>query len=259
MSDFEFLTVTTEGAIATVTMDRAPVNAVSQPMYREITRLFSSIETYAPDARAIILTGAGKHFCGGNDLDEFLSMNPDNVADRMLIVRTAFFSISDCPLPVIAAVSGVAVGTGVALAGSCDLVVAAEGAKFSLPEIGVGAMGGAKHLSRLVPWGVVRRMHLTGDLVPAEELLPFGGITSVVPRDDLMAAAAELAGRITRHSPAAIRFAKQSLRAIEDLDLQAGYTYEQGLTGELCAYPDSKEAVKAFFERREPQYTGELP
>ena len=259
MSDFEFLTVTTEGTVATVTMDRPPVNAVSQPMYLEITRLFSSIKEHAPGARAVVLTGAGKHFCGGNDLDEFLSMNLENVADRMLIVRTAFFAISDCPLPVVAAVSGVAVGTGVALAGSCDIVVAAEGAKFSLPEIGVGAMGGAKHLSRLVPWGVVRRMHLTGDMVPAEELLPFGGIASVVPKDELLAAAHEIAGRITRHSPAAIRFAKQSLRAIEDMDLKTGYTYEQGLTGELCAYPDAKEAVEAFFERREPQYTGELP
>lgn len=259
MPDFEFLKVTTEGTVATVTMDRPPVNAVTQPMYREITRLFSSIEEYAPGARAVVLTGAGNHFCGGNDLDEFLSMNPDNVADRMLIVRTAFFAISDCPIPVIAAVSGVAVGTGVALAGSCDLVVAAEGAKFSLPEIGVGAMGGAKHLSRLVPSGVVRRMHLTGDLVPAEELLPFGGITSVVPKEALLSSAYELAARITRHSPAAIRFAKQSLNAIEDLNLKDGYTYEQGLTGELCAYPDAKEAVKAFFERREPQYTGELP
>ncbi len=259
MSEFEFLDITTTGTVATVTMKRPPVNAVSHPMYLEIARLFSAIEEYAPDARAVILTGAGKHFCGGNDLDEFLSMNPDNVADRMLIVRTAFFAISDCVLPVIAAVSGVAVGTGVALAGSCDIVVAAEGAKFSLPEIGVGAMGGARHLARLVPWGVVRRMHLTGDLVPAEELLPYGGITSVVPKEELLAAAYEIASRITRHSPAAIRFAKQSLTTIESMELQAGYTYEQGLTGELCAYSDAKEAVKAFFERREPQYTGELP
>lgn len=80
------------------------------------------------------MTGAGKHFCGGNDLTEFQTMTPENAGERMLAVREAFWSIYDCPLPVIAAVHGVAVGTGLALAASCDLVVAAKGATFTLPE-----------------------------------------------------------------------------------------------------------------------------
>lgn len=256
MDQFEFLDVTTEDHVATVTMKRPPVNAVSQPMYAEIKRLFSRIEEYAPDARAVILVGAGKHFCGGNDLEEFRTLNPQNAGVRMMHVREAFAAIYDSALPVIAAVRGVAVGTGVALAGSCDLVVAAEGARFSLPEIQVGAMGGAKHLSRLVPQGVVRRMHYTADMVPAEELVQYGGIVSVVPDDELEKAATELAQRITRHSPVAIKIAKRSLNQIEYMELKSGYQFEQSLTGELSGYDDAKEAVAAFFERREPRYTG---
>jgi enoyl-CoA hydratase len=256
MDELEFLDVRTEDHVATVTMKRPPVNAVSQPMYAEIKRMFSRIEEYAPEARAVVLIGDGKHFCGGNDLEEFRTMNPQNAGVRMIQVREAFAAIYDCVLPVIAAVRGVAVGTGVALAGSCDLVVAAQGARFSLPEIQVGAMGGAKHLSRLVPQGVVRRMHLTADMVPAEDLVQYGGIADVVPDDELEKAATELAHRITRHSPVAIKMAKRSLNQIEYMDLKAGYQFEQSLTSELSAYDDAKEAVAAFFERREPRYTG---
>jgi enoyl-CoA hydratase len=256
MTGLEFLDVTSKDHVATVTMNRPPVNAVSQPMYAEIKTVFSRIEEYAPDARAVVLTGAGKHFCGGNDLEEFKTLTPENSRVRMMAVREAFAAIYDSALPVIAAVRGVAVGTGVALAGSCDLVVAAEGARFSLPEIGVGVMGGAKHLSRLVPQGVVRRMHYTADLVPAEELVQYGGIVRIVPSEQLEQAATELAQRIARHSPVAIKIAKRSLNQIEFMDLKSGYQFEQGLTAELSAYDDAKEAVSAFFERREPQYTG---
>jgi len=257
VSELEFLDVRTVDRVATVTLRRPPVNAVHAEMYAEIKKVFSHLLLeYAPDAGAAILVGAGKHFCGGNDLGEFATMTPDNAGVRMMAVREAFWAIYDCPVPVIAAVRGVAVGTGVALAGSCDLVVAAAGARFALPEIQVGAMGGAKHLSRLVPQGVVRRMHYTADMLTAEELFPFGGIVSIVPDADLERAAGDLAARITRHSPVAIKMAKRSLNQIEYLDLKSGYQFEQGLTGVLAGYDDAKEAVAAFFERREPRYTG---
>nr|GLK34670.1 enoyl-CoA hydratase [Rhodococcus wratislaviensis] len=242
--------------MATVTMKRPPVNAVSLPMYAEIKAVFSTIRDIVPDARVAILTGEGKHFCGGNDLNEFATMTPDNAPVRMLQVREAFNAIYDCAIPVIAAVRGVAVGTGVALAGSCDMVVAGQSARFCLPEIQVGAMGGAKHLSRLAPQGVVRRMHLTADMVPAAELLPYGGIVSVVPDAELADAAQSLASRVARHSPVAIRIAKRSLNQIEYMDLRSGYQFEQSLTAELSGYDDAKEAVAAFFEKRDPVYVG---
>lgn len=256
MTEFTFLRWEVDGTVATVWLDRPPVNAVGQEMYREVRALFSDIGVLGDDVRVVVLAGAGKHFCAGNDLHEFLTMTPENAPERMLEVRQAFFAIQDCPLPVIGAVHGTAVGTGLAIAASCDFVVAAEGARLGVTEIAVGVMGAAKHLSRLVPQPVVRSMFLSGEPVAVEELARLGAVVAVVPPDRLLAEARRRARQIARHSPVAIRFAKRSLNAIEFMDLKAGYELEQGLSGELAAYEDSKEAQRAFFERREPVFTG---
>ena len=256
MTELKFLRFETEGLVATVRMDRAPVNAVTQEMYIEIQHFFTHLDDFLPGVRAIVLTGEGKHFCGGNDLAEFQTMTPENAGGRMRNIREAFFAIYDAPVAVVAAVNGVAVGTGLAIAASCDLVVAAEDAKFALPEVNVGMMGGAKHASRLVPQSLVRYLHLTGEALPARELARFGGVLRVVPREQLLDEAYKIAAKIVQHSPVTLRFAKRSLNAIEYRDLKSGYEFEQGLSGELSAYSDAKEAVNAFFERRPPQYTG---
>ena len=256
MSDMKFLRWTVDGTVATVTMDNPPVNAVTVTMYEEIRQFFTDTDRYIPEARAIVLTGAGRHFCGGSDLSGFQTLTPENAPARMKLAREAFWSIYDSPVPVIAAVHGVAVGTGLAIAASCDLVVAAEGARFGLPEVGVGMMGGAKHASRLVPQALVRYLHLTAEMMPAEEVIRYGGVLSVVPPEKLLDEASAVAAKIARHSPVALRFAKQSLNEIEYRDLKGGYEYEQGLSGQLSAYADAKEAVNAFVERRTPQYTG---
>lgn len=256
VQDWEHLDAAVEDTIGFVRLDRPPVNAVNGAMYLEIKRFFDDVESHLPGARVIVLRGRGRHFCGGNDLAEFQTMTPANAAERMRLVREAFWAVYDCPVPVIAAVHGAALGTGLAIAASCDLVVAAESARFGLPEVNVGVMGGAKHLSRLVPQGVVRRLHLQGDPVPAVELERYGGIAEVVPDDRLDDAARDLARSIARHSPVALRFAKRSLNAIEYLPLKEGYELEQGLTGELSAFDDAKEAVNALVERRTPVYTG---
>src|SRR5262249_52847318 len=159
----------------------------------EVRELFGSIDIRFPKARVIVLAGQGKHFCAGNDLAEFKSMNPDNATARMKIVREAFWAIYDSPVPVIAAVHGAAVGAGLGIAASCDLIIAADNATFGLPEISVGVMGGAKHLSRLVPEGMVRLMYYTGELVDVQKLAQFGGIAGIVPSDQLLDAASGLA------------------------------------------------------------------
>jgi enoyl-CoA hydratase len=256
MKQLEFLRCEADGPVGTVWLARPPVNAVTQEMYAEITELFGALDHYLPGVRAVVLTGEGRHFCGGNDLAEFRTMTPENAGERMRAVREAFWAIHDAPVPVIAAVNGVALGTGLAIAASSDLVIAAEGAKFGLPEVNVGVMGGAKHASRLVPQGLVRYLHLTGEPLPAAEVARFGGVLKIVPDDLLLGEAYALAQQIVRHSPVALRFAKHSLNEIENLGLKDGYEFEQGLSGELSAYSDAKEAVAAFFERRSPVYTG---
>jgi enoyl-CoA hydratase len=243
-----------DSGIAVVTLNRPPVNAVSQEMYREIRSLFEQLTTI-DSLKVVILRGEGKHFCGGNDLKEFMTLSPENAAERMKEVREAFWSILDCRVPVIAAVQGVAVGTGLGLIASSDFAVAADGAKVGVPEIGVGVMGGGKHLMRLLPQPLVRWMFYSGDPVGVEELLPYGAVVAVVPPAELMDEARRRAETIARHSLPAIHHAKISLNEAEFTDLKTGYELEQGYTGELCGYADSKEAIQAFFERRDPVYT----
>lgn len=255
-STYDFLKFESDGPVATVWLARPPVNAVNQAMYREIKRLFDDVTQLGPNVRVIVLAGEGPHFCAGNDLNEFLSMTPDNAGERMREVREAFFAIRDNPYPVIAAAQGTAVGTGLALLASCDCIVAAEGARLGVTEINVGVMGAAKHLSRLVPQSLVRWMFLSGDPLPVEELHGFGAVLDIVPEDQLLDKTHERAELIARHSPVAIRFAKRSLNQIEYMELKSGYIFEQGLSGELSAYEDSKEAQRAFLERRSPDYTG---
>jgi enoyl-CoA hydratase len=256
MTQLKFLEWQNDGTTTTVWLNRAPVNAVNSEMYLEIQEMFGNLATYFPEARAVVLAARGKHFCAGNDLGEFQSMNPENAPERMKLAREAFWAIYDAPVPVIAAVHGAAVGAGLGIAASCDLIVAADKAKFGLPEINVGVMGGAKHLSRLVPEGMVRLMFYTGDLFEAHKLQPFGGIADIVPAAELLAAAERLARSIARHSPIALRFAKRNLNAVEYKDLKAGYELEQRSTVELSGYADAKEAVNAYLEGRTPVYTG---
>jgi enoyl-CoA hydratase len=256
MRDLKHLRWDEDGSVATVWLDRAPVNAIDQEMYREITAFFSDPAGYVPAARTIVLAGAGKYFSAGNDLKDFQTMNPDNAGARLQTIIEASFAIYDAPLPVIAAVQGVALGSGVVLAASCDLIVAATGTMFGLPEVAMGVTGGASHASRLVPQGIVRYLHLTADSIAAEDLVQYGGILKVVPEAQLMPTARDVASRIARHSPVALRFAKKSLNTIESLDLKSAFEHEQSLSGELSGYSDSKEAVNAYFEKREPQYTG---
>jgi enoyl-CoA hydratase len=256
MRQLKFIEWEQDGTVATVWLNKPPVNAVDAEMYVEIRDFFSEIAEYLPGARAVVLAGRGKHFCAGNDLSEFQVLDPNNAPSALKRAREAFWAIYESALPVIGAIHGAAVGTGLAIAASCDIVIAAEGARFGTPEVNVGVLGGAKHLSRLAPQGVVRLMHLTGDPYPAERLLPYGGIAQIVPADELVETARTVARSIARHSPATLRLAKSSLNAIEYMNLRDGYEREQSFTRELSAYDDSKEAVNAFLERREPVYTG---
>lgn len=249
-----FISTRLEESVVIVTLHRAPVNAVSQEMYAQIRDTFNGLREAWGGASVAVLRAEGRNFCGGNDLDEFGTLSPSNSPQRMQGVREAFWAIHDCPLPVVAAVQGAAMGTGLCLAASSDLIVCGESARFGLPEVSVGVMGGARHLARLVPQQMVRRMFLTADPVTGAELAAVGGVSAVVPDADLDSYALGLAQRIARHSPVAIRTGKRALNQIEHLDLKNGYELEQGYTGDLCGHPDSKEALLAIKERREPRY-----
>jgi enoyl-CoA hydratase/carnithine racemase len=245
-----YLDVAVDDGIAHVVLDHPPVNAVNQEMYREIQGLFSEIAR-RDGVQAVVLSGRGKHFCGGNDLVEFMSLDSRNSPGRMLEVRRAFWAIYDCPIPVIAAVHGAALGTGLALAASCDFIIAADDARIGVPEVSVGVMGGAKHLRRLVPEPILRWMFLSGEPAPIDLLLRLGAVLDVVPRDELIGEAMQRARRIIRHSGVAVRIGKRTLNVIEGMDLKPGYEVEQTSTGLLADFPDSRASRQAVAERTE--------
>ncbi len=240
--------------ILTVSMNRGAANAVDLDMYIEIADLFGNIDQVGGDVRAVILRGDGAHFCAGNDLDEFATMTPENGTERMWRVREAFFAIQDCSVPVIGAVHGAALGTGLAIAASCDFVVAAEDARLGLPELTVGVMGGARHLARIAPEPLVRRIFFTGQPMTARDLMNAGASLVVCDRDQLDHTAMAFAKRIAGFSPTATRLAKQILNRVEMMDLKTGYTFEQGFTVKMSGHPDSKEALNAFRDKRPPAY-----
>jgi enoyl-CoA hydratase len=252
--DFEQLGVERDGDVAVVTLRRPPVNAVTQPMYGEIRELFGRADEYLAEVSVVILIGQGRHFCAGNDLSEFETLTPENAPGRMKLAREAFWAIYDCPVPTIAAVRGAALGTGLAIAASCDLIVCSETARLGVPEVGVGVMGAAKHLSRLLPQQLVRLLYYTADPLTGAEMVRHGAVSEVVGDDELEAAAQHLASRLTRHSRVALRHAKESLNTIEFMDLKSGYEFEQRLTARLSGHHDAKEAVHALKEHRAPAY-----
>ncbi|TCO59623.1 enoyl-CoA hydratase-related protein [Actinocrispum wychmicini] len=251
---YQYLAVEEHGATTVVTMNKPPVNAVNLAMYEEIRDLFGRFDEVLSGVKAVVLTSALKHFCAGNEVEEFFTLSEANAAGRMRLVRDAFAAIYDCPVPVVGAVRGAALGTGLAIAASCDVVVAGESARFGTPEVSVGVMGGAAHLGRLVPQPVVRAMYFTAEPWPAADLVRFGSVLRVVPDDEVLDTALGLTEKMTRHSLAALRHAKESLNTVEFMDLKAGYEFEQRMTGRLAAEPDAKEAVAALREKRAPVY-----
>lgn len=247
-SRYETVQVEQVGSIATVWLSRPPVNAVNRQMFNEITSAFSELSERS-DVAVAILASHARHFCAGTDLHDFAAMTPRTAGERNRQVRAAFQSIVDCAVPVIAAVHGVCLGSGVAMAASCDFVVASDDARFGLPEVSVGVMGGARHLARLVPQGVVRRMFYTSEQTPAAVLARYGGIVEVVSRDELMARTHEIASMIGKQNIKVLRVAKVALNTIETMPLKEGYEFEQGLTAHLSGNSEARAALADTMHR----------
>lgn len=243
--------------VAVVTIDNPPVNAHSAQVLEEMAWTFDSLSD-RNDVRVAILTGAGRVFCAGADIKSRSGREPQpgDHWQTSRAAREAYHSVRECQKPVIAALNGPALGGGLAFAASCDILVASEDACLGLPEIDVGLLGGGRHAQRLFGHSRLRRMMLTGHRVYGPELYRLGIVEACVPADKLMAAAMEIASEIAAKSPIAIRLAKHALNTIEELSLRDGYRFEQTMTGQLSGTEDSREAMRAFVEKRKPVFKG---
>jgi enoyl-CoA hydratase/carnithine racemase len=255
--DTELVKLEVKDHIALVTLDNPPVNAHSQQVLEEITTVFDTVSDL-DDARVAVLTGAGKVFCAGADIKARAGAKraPGDHWHNSRNAREAYHSIMECRKPVIAAINGPALGGGLAIAASCDILISAEEGCLGLPEINVGLMGGGRHAQRLFGHSRLRRMMLTGLRVFGPELYRLGVVEACVPRQELLDGAMELADEIARKSPVASCLAKHALNQIEEMSLRDGYRFEQSMTGQLSETEDSREAMRAFVEKREPVFKG---
>ena len=246
--------------IATVTLDRPPVNAVDTGTFAEIIDVFTGFKDDR-DVRVAIFTAAGdRAFMAGVDLQSVGRRDREQetpaslVTDPARMARDAMWAITDCAVPVIGAINGPALGAGLAFAACCDILIASDNARFGTTEINVGLLGASAHLSLLVGRHKAREMFFTGEQVPAAELYRIGAVRSVVPLDDLRSAARDVALALAAKSPIALRLAKESMNRVEFLPLKEACRTEQDYTARLLGFEDAAEARQAFMEKREPEW-----
>jgi enoyl-CoA hydratase len=242
--------------IAVVRLDKPPVNALDRATRRRLIEIFDEVSERA-DVRVAILTGTGKFFCSGADLKD----RPDaekagDFLDHNRWTRETGNAIRECAKPVIAAVNGPALGAGFGLMAACDIFLASEDATFAMPEINVGLAGGVSMLRTLFGRSFTRRMFFTGMKVPAAELYRRGVLDEVVPGEQLMPLAMEIAQEIASKAPLAVAYAKQAANMMDLMPQRDGYRFEQNITMALAKTEDAQEARKAFLEKRKPVYKG---
>ena len=241
--------------IAEVVMDNPPVNALTVAGWFDLAEVITAAGR-DPQVGALVLRAEGKGFNAGVDIKE---MQNTEGFDALLGANrgcyAAFAAVYECEVPVIAAVQDFCLGGGIGLVGNADVIVAAEGTRFGLPEVNQGALGAATHLARLVPQHKMREMVYTAEPVDVSVLHAYGSVARVVPRDELRAAAFEIAETICTKSRFVIRRAKESLNAIDPVDVKRSYRFEQGFTFELNLSGVSDEARDAFVEKRDATYT----
>ena len=259
---YDFVTYEKRDRIATITLNRPEVmNALHLEAHFELKEIWEDFRD-DPEVWVAILTGAGERaFCAGNDLKVTAERTADGT-DVQGRARPPFGRITrdfDCPKPMIAAVNGVAVGGGLEMALACDIIVAADHARFGLPEARVGLMagaGGVHRLTRQVPFKQAMGLLMTGRLIPADEAYRIGLVNEIVPAAELMAAADRWAAEILECSPNSLRLMKEAAFDGQQYSVDDALERDAGRLERLLASADYVEGPKAFSEKRKPRWTG---
>jgi enoyl-CoA hydratase len=244
--------VVIQANIAEVIFSKPPVNAFDSSEWAAIAESLEALGGN-DEVHVIVVRAEGRGFCAGVDIKELaadsnkiLSVNKGNY--------DTFAAIHRNPKPVIVALHGFVLGGGIGIAGAADIIVAADCARFGVPEVDRGALGGGAHLQRMFPVQKVRQMYFTGEFIDAQEAYRLGAVEAVVPLADLRDKAMAIAAKIAEKSPAMIKLAKEALNGIEDGNLEDKYRWEQGFTLQAYKDKDSQEARDAFVEKRDAKF-----
>ena len=250
--------------LALVTLNRPDaLNPIDWDMARALGPLFDSLGA-DPRVRVVALTGAGRAFSAGGDMKKYATLQRDPVGFPQFLadLHESFCSIARNPKPFVALVNGIAVAGGIELILSCDLAIAAEGARIGDAHLTFGQMGGGGALT-LLPRAVgparARELVLCGRMLTADEAMDWGLVSRVVPADGLLAAGLDFAREVAKKSPLAVASAKQVMNAAwnSGTDVAAGLRLEREVTARYCLTSnDAPEGLAAFAEKRTPNYVG---
>ncbi|HSG45327.1 MAG TPA: enoyl-CoA hydratase-related protein [Anaerolineales bacterium] len=254
---YEMILTETRGRVGLVTLNRPKaMNALNNQLLNE---MMDALDTFDKDnaVGAIVITGIEKAFAAGADIKEIADKSPQEMEDEKRV--TIFDRIMSIEKPVIAAVSGWALGGGCEIALSCDMIIVSESAKFGQPEITIGVIpgaGGTQRLTYAVGKAIAMEMILNNRTLSAQEALGFGMVNRVVPISDYLNEAIKLADEIASHAPIAVRAAKKLINASFNSPLTSGLAEEKQTFYKLFDTEDQKEGMQAFVEKRKPNWTG---
>lgn len=257
MNELQFIETAIEDGIGFVTLNRPKqLNALNRQMISEIVSVIESFDRN-PQVKVILLSGNGKAFSAGADIDEMV--NDDPISMELMNQFADWDRLGQIKKPIVGAVKGFVLGGGFELALACDLLIAASDTQFAFPEVNLGVMpaaGGTQRLTKLVGKMKALEWILTAERINTETALKTGIINKIVASELLMEEAVEFAKIIAQQPPLAVRMIKESINKAVDYSLYEGMQYERKNFYMLFASEDQKEGMKAFVEKRKPNFTG---
>jgi len=246
--------------ILMVTLHRPAVrNAINSQMMQELRDLWQMLAVNTQKSRCVILTGSAPAFCAGADLKERHGLPLATWQAHHIVFEQAMRAMLDCPVPIIAAVNGAAMGGGLELVLAADFAYAAENATFAQPEVKIGLMPGAmgtQQLPRAVGLRRAKELCFTARPFSAQEALAWGIINKICVPDDLESAVWDTAMAISANAPLAIQHSKKALNLSQQVDVTSGFQYELAAYNGLLPTKDREEGIRAFNEKRKAKFLG---
>jgi enoyl-CoA hydratase len=258
---YQTIRIEQRGDIAILRFNRPDkLNAINRTVYEEFGAYLRSIAHGEAVASVLILTGEGRAFIAGADIDDYLTMTLAQFSAFQRLGRSVMAQMEHLPRPIIAAVNGYALGGGFEIALACDVIVAAKDAKFGLPEAKLGLLpggGGTQRLARLVGPYVAKRMIFSGETIDAQRAYELNIVTEIAAKGEALNAALAIAEKILVNGPLAVRMAKRVIDEGLEASLPTALSLEMDATAHLFVSDDKREGIAAFVEKRPPHFSGQ--